>query len=569
MRLGIAARLSLLLAMVGVLAAGLTGLYAYRESRTLLVDAAKQKLLTSTQVLARRITLTREEISRTLQMLVRHPAALAVLEKGQAADRAQVATLFRATMETHPSYLQLRLVSAADHGMEQVRIDRHGQALVEVTGDALQEKGHLPYVADALQLPAETTYLSRITINHETGSHASLDQPVFQLAMPVVPERGGALGVLVVNVDLEGMFSLLAADLPAAFRLFLANGDGDILIHPDAGRTFGFDKGRRFLVQDEFPPTAPLVAGTGDEAVFETGRNATPPLVAAFIGQQVRGVSSETRLVLGLAQPLDQVLAEANGLGVTIAQMVLGVCVACLLLAIPLARAFSRPINAMNAAARAYATGQALTGLPLTRKDEIGSLARSFAQMQALISEQLAALKLKQGELEHLARHDALTGLPNRRLLEERLAQSLARLRRHGGEVGLLFIDLDDFKRVNDDMGHEAGDQVLRAIAERLRRRVREVDTVARLGGDEFVVLVDAAPPPAQMATLAQGLVEAIQAPIPLAGASVTIGASVGIGRAPQDGQTAAELMAHADRAMYDAKPRGRGGQGPASPGSG
>ncbi|MBL8303376.1 MAG: deoxyuridine 5'-triphosphate nucleotidohydrolase, partial [Ideonella sp.] len=155
MRMGIAARLSLLLVLVGVLAAGLTGLYAYHESRTLLVDAAKQKLLTSTQVLARRITQTREEISRTLRMLVRHPAALAVLETGQAADRAQVATLLRGAMETHPSYLQLRLISAADHGMEQVRLDRHGQALVEVTGEALQEKGHFPYVADALQLPAE------------------------------------------------------------------------------------------------------------------------------------------------------------------------------------------------------------------------------------------------------------------------------------------------------------------------------------------------------------------------------------------------------------------------------
>jgi GGDEF domain-containing protein len=109
----------------------------------------------------------------------------------------------------------------------------------------------------------------------------------------------------------------------------------------------------------------------------------------------------------------------------------------------------------------------------------------------------------KQRELDHLASHDSLTGLPNRRLFLDRLAQALARSRRSGEPLALLFIDLDHFKEINDRLGHGAGDIVLRAVAGRLVAEVREIDTVARLGGDEFIILLDATEDRAVIAKIA------------------------------------------------------------------
>ncbi len=564
MRWGIVAKLVLLLASVGFLAAGLTGYYAYQASRSLLVDSAKNKLLTSTQVLSRRIVLTRQEVTRNLQVLAGLPQAIAVLQPGRGLDAEplaeQLAQQFALLVEANPSYLQLRLISASDYGLERVRVDRSGAGTQRVQGDDLQEKAHYAYVSETLKLPARAIYMSPISINHESGVLAGLEQPTLQLATPVVDVHNTPLGVLVVNLDLNGMFALLAADLPPAFKLFLANAEGDILIHPEHSKTFGFDKGRRMLLQDEFAPLAALVAGLQEQVVLEAREDdyAEAPVVAAFIAQTIEAASSQSRLILGLAQPLDQVLAQSQQLGSSILQIVGGLFLLCLLLAALLARALTRPINAVSAAAQRFANGLPPGPLPLQRRDEIGSLARSFQQMHQQITQQLADLRDNQEELEHLAQHDMLTGLPNRRLFQERLEQTLAHARRYGEQVCLLFIDLDAFKAINDTHGHDAGDLVLTTVAQRMLQTVREVDTVARLGGDEFVVLLGAAVSPSHLAAIASKLLAAARQPIALQGTALQVSASIGISRYPQDGHSATEILATADQAMYHAKLAGR-----------
>lgn len=566
---GIAVKLGLLLAAVGVLAAGLTGFYAYEASRDMLVNTAKQELLTSTRVLSRRIAVSREEISRHLLVMSSHPAAVqALLQPSDQAAADQLATLFAQFMGANPAYFQLRLISASDYGLERVRVDRRDGSLQRVQGTDLQEKGHYDYVADTLKLAAGETYLSRISINHERGANAGQDKPTLQLAMPVrvagnaENNAAAALGLVVVNLDLNGMFSMLKADLPPSYQVFLANAEGDILIHPDAQKTFGFDRGQRQLIQDEMPRLAELISDASTQAVFEAseGAHAREPIVAAFIVQDIRVRSNDGRLVLGLAQPLEDVLGRTRELALTTLQIVAVLCLLCLLLAIGLARAFTRPINAVSAAAQRFALGLPAGALPLTRKDEIGSLARNFAQMQEQIKEQLADLMRKQEALEHLAQHDMLTGLPNRRLLEDRLDTACAHARRHGGRVCVLFIDLDRFKQLNDRFGHDAGDAVLKIVAGRLLGMMREADTVARLGGDEFVVLLDSQTQMEHVAAIAEKLLACLTAPIAYEGHQLQLGASIGIGRFPEDGQTRAEIMAKADKAMYEAKAVGQGG---------
>jgi diguanylate cyclase (GGDEF)-like protein len=562
MKFGMTAKLALLLALVGALAAGLTGFYAYQASRALLVDSAQNKLLTSTQVLARRIVLTHEEIAEDLQVMARYPVAAAILQKPDATQEDQLAILFSLLMQTHPAYLQMRLISASDHGLERVRLDRVGAVPVRVRGNDLQEKGHYAYVFETLKLPPGASYLSRISINHEGGLGGGLEQPTLQLATPVVGPGGAVLGVVVVNVDLNGLFTLLAIDLPVAFKLFLANGQGDILLHPDSRKTFGFDRGRRVLLQDEFASTQAVVAGSQRQAVFQARMDgdAAPPVVAAFIAQNIPVASAENRLILGLAQPLSEVLAQSQQLGHTVLQIVFGLCLACLLLAVLVSRAWTRPINAITAAAQRMANGLPPGPLPLHRKDELGALARRFHHMHTQVAQHLAALQDNQDELEHLAQHDMLTGLPNRRLFQQRLEQTLAHARRYHESVYLLFIDLDAFKAINDTLGHDAGDVVLQVVAQRMQAMLREVDTVARLGGDEFVVLLGAPTPHAHLAGIAEKLLQGVREPIVAQARTVQLSASIGVSRYPQDGQTAAELLASADQAMYRTKLAGRNG---------
>ncbi|WP_243440037.1 diguanylate cyclase domain-containing protein [Fundidesulfovibrio soli] len=160
--------------------------------------------------------------------------------------------------------------------------------------------------------------------------------------------------------------------------------------------------------------------------------------------------------------------------------------------------------------------------------------------------------------IRELAFHDGLTGLPNRLLLADRLEQAIATAERNQTKVGVLFLDLDEFKRVNDTHGHVAGDELLRRMARRLGACLRANDTLARYSGDEFVaVLIDLVRPD-EAAAIATRMLEAAAEPFEIGGTTVRVGASIGIAISPQDGSTANQLLNHADTAMYRAKGRGK-----------
>ncbi|HRQ64909.1 MAG TPA: EAL domain-containing protein [Xanthomonadaceae bacterium] len=160
-------------------------------------------------------------------------------------------------------------------------------------------------------------------------------------------------------------------------------------------------------------------------------------------------------------------------------------------------------------------------------------------------------------ELLRLALHDDLTGLANRKLLRDRLAQTIARCRRNATRAGVLLIDVDDFKLVNDSFGHSLGDDLLRVLAARLHDIVRDVDTVARLGGDEFVVVVEFAEPGA-LVPMVERLVESLQQPARIGAEEIIPAASIGIAICPDDGDDADLLLRRADAAMYAAKADGK-----------
>jgi diguanylate cyclase (GGDEF)-like protein len=162
--------------------------------------------------------------------------------------------------------------------------------------------------------------------------------------------------------------------------------------------------------------------------------------------------------------------------------------------------------------------------------------------------------KREEQELYDLATHDTLTGLPNRFFFSERFMHAMARAKRAGHLVGLLYLDLDRFKPVNDSLGHKCGDKLLQTVARRIKRSVREEDTIARLGGDEFAVILEHLSRPRDAAATARKLLRALARPFLLEGHKASITASIGITVYPLDGDDVETLLKRADGAMYKAK---------------
>lgn len=162
-------------------------------------------------------------------------------------------------------------------------------------------------------------------------------------------------------------------------------------------------------------------------------------------------------------------------------------------------------------------------------------------------------------KIQHLAHHDALTGLPNRNLYIERVERAIYRARRSGKPLALMFVDLDKFKPINDEMGHEAGDVVLKTVAERMLSCVRQSDTVARFGGDEFVAILENLDHPDSASVVAKKVLEIVPQDIEVpCGKIANVGASIGISIFPEDGESMDDLARCADEAMYAVKEAGR-----------
>ncbi len=240
-----------------------------------------------------------------------------------------------------------------------------------------------------------------------------------------------------------------------------------------------------------------------------------------------------------------------------------------------LRRQVVEPLEELTHATEAVAQGSESTKLALGKNDEFGRMARSFNTMVEAVAARDAALsqhavnleievERRTAELqtakdaaEATSRTDQLTGLPNRNLFHDRLAHALDKAERSREPMAVLFVDLDNFKLINDTLGHDAGDAFLIERAQRMRHCVRHADTLARFGGDEFVLLLEGADA-ATAASQAQRLSDTLAGPATVAGQEIVSTCSIGISVYPDDGADGTTLLKHADMALYRAKERGK-----------
>ena len=559
MRYGIGFKLALLLATFGIVCMGLVGYYSHVSSRASLLDNAQRNLRTATQVLGRNFEVSIDAVAGDARMLAQLPSALSSLQNDDKAQKSTLAASFTALMAVRPEYSQVRLISASQHGLERVRIDRDGAELTPVREAMLQEKAHFPYVFNTVHLAAGEVNLSDIRLNHEQGAHSAFERPTVRVATPVVAPDGVVQGLIVISLDLNTVFDRLKRDLPAPYQAYLSNHWGDYLIHPDASQTFGFESGRRILIQDEFPLVANLMAMKQTPAVAsgEGIKSEADGWVSAFVRLPFGDPSTQRFVILGLSQPVQEVVQATQEMGWKTIQIIGLLAALALLLAALVSRVVTGPLKSMVTAMGHFSRSKTISVLPSQRQDEIGLLARSLNEMQTTLVDNLRELQESRQTLKHLAQHDPLTGLPNRALFKDRLSHAITQARRDRGRLAMLFVDLDGFKAINDGHGHHAGDLLLVGASQRMVGCVRAADTIGRLGGDEFVVLLTSIEQAQDALRVAEKMRAALAQPFEAEGLTLRISASVGVALFPEHGDSEVLLSHSADQAMYQSKARG------------
>ncbi|AUB83168.1 EAL domain-containing protein [Candidatus Thiodictyon syntrophicum] len=449
--------------------------------------------------------------------------------------QAPLLRLFYQYRDAYPEYQELRFLRP--DGTREIRVAAPGLPDRQPSGAA--DPGFAAVSADP----------EPVSLSLHPGANPDDDTALLVYRRVTLPDnfltrRDDSLrvrGYLALRVSFEPLWARLR-NLPSGFPgvLILATPEGEVLFDSSGAWT-----GRRLppalCAQPARPgpaedPEAELQTWTPGPWLFKVRRSEPGFLALAALPAQT------------LAGPL-------NRLGLTtLALTGLAVALLCAVLIAWLWRLVLRPLAILRDAAERIGTGALRTAIPIAPTDEIGALAAAVRAMGEHLADH-------QEEIERLAFHDPLTGLPNRRLIRELLAARITTAAGDGRGLAVLFIDLDNFKQINDALGHGLGDTLLQSLARRLTGvaapPAAEIH-IGRFGGDEFLLVADHLSALEQAADLAQGILAATAEPFDLGGAQYVVTASIGITLYPQDADDADDLIRCADLAMYGAKARGR-----------
>lgn len=455
--------------------------------------------------------------------------------------RNEVNELLFSYQIAYPEYYEIRILSPG--GVELVR-----SALGKLDNLSTDESGNPHFIASSRQ--PDTTYTAFFRNPDNTKPALIVSKP---LLYPVAgrSHEGNSLklhGYLQLTIDTGFLEDhVIKERVGENGRIFFTDVDGNILFRRQGTR------GPKRVSPELF---AMLQAGIADNQ----------PVAGEFNGEAAsfRGMELDNWLHMFSFYPEAELLAKRNRLASTVTLITcITILVTMALLYGVLKSLLIKPVQKLSLAAKEIGRGQVRVPIDVASGDEIGDLARSFREMGENLSEY-------HEKVRYVAYHDSLTGLPNRMMFRDYLNRATAEARRNLDELAILFLDLDNFKRINDTLGHQAGDKLLAAFADRLSRCLRETDivshasvdeatnVVARLAGDEFIILLPRVNGPSDAEKVARRILESLAEKFVIEQQEMLVTSSIGIALFPGDGHSASDLMKNADIAMYSAKKLGR-----------
>jgi diguanylate cyclase (GGDEF)-like protein len=510
----------LLLILVSSLLPVVAVLWVLLENRADTVERARDQLKSRAQAIAGDLD---DRISGTAQLLF----GLGRVPVVGSADKAACSSFLADVLKEHAQYTGL--LTILPNGQLHCDSLQSGRVL------NLTDRNYFKRVIHSKRYVVEPVF-GRLT-----------GKGVLQIAHPMRDAQGSLQSILLGSLDMDDFGRSVASSLPYAHMNFqIWNDDGSIVMdYPSTGSE---------ALKPDVSVSA-LVLSSTDSTVHTVGEGSQTRIWITAALPRV----SDTGLRLVLSVPLAELVEREDqhfrrALVGLLSLSGLIFVVAVLLGEFGLRRQAARMVGAITRLDRGNFTE--LIGAPYPKGD-LGDMMVALDRMAVSLEQQRNVIRRNTDALELQANTDALTGLANRNRLTDRLEQSLIYANRANRVVGVLLLDLDRFKTVNDSLGHSHGDALLQAVAQRLLACVREGDTVARLGGDEFVLVLSDMAQVSDLVPVAQEMLNALAQPVVLGGQVMNIGASLGMSAYPRDGDTADELIRRADTAMYRAKEQG------------
>jgi diguanylate cyclase (GGDEF)-like protein len=512
-----------LLLVVGVLL-GLGGTLIYRTERSEFLDRVGAVEFNSLDLQDAAIARELDHIVADVLYLSKQNELILLLDTGNRQAVRDMEREYLQLARNRQDYDQIRYIAAS--GREKVRVNNRDGRTSAVPADRLQDKRDRYYFKECSALGEGDIYLSPMDLNVENGKVEQPPRPMLRIGTPVFDSAGRKRGIVLVNYNARTLLDrILRTGTSSEGVSMLLNCRGYWLISPDERKEWGFmaPETRGVSFAKELP----------DEWKWMLSRKHGQVRTAngLFTFATVRPLAEMRNFSKRLHASV--VVDPADGKSSSYFWMLV-----------------SRVApETLNRHARALLFKLFMGGGALFIMIAFGAWHLALA---------VSRRRLYQEQLVAAAMYDALTGLPNRKLFFDRLEASLALDSRYDRRLALLYIDLDGFKTVNDTMGHEAGDELLKRVSVLLADSVRKSDTVSRLGGDEFAVLLNEVTNVGDAALVGEKIVSALRAPIVLKTGPATIGASVGVSVYPEHGGSAELLVQKADQAMYASKHKGK-----------
>lgn len=546
-------KITVFTAVVIILTMSLITFLVYRVGSNLILENSIHNLESQTRLIANEIENGVTKVTQDLAILSRTPPIQGIIRSIESGGkdnltnsnlklwRERLATIFKSMLNVNPSYTQIRYIGVANNGMEIVRVNRTSDTIFETHSSALQQKGGENYFKQGIKLAPGSIFFSDINYNKEHGKIQSPLEPTLRVLMPIYDDKQKLFGLLAININITRYFRDILIRAHNINDLILYNEHGDILLYDEKRGIVKFFDDKN----------------TGDNKLLFHNRTYSKKSFFETLRDDDNLIVVETPIYSNIYRdhsPLNLITAESKANLIKredfqVSSFIFWISLISLtstILVYFFAKKITTHLSEMVSSIKlsTHNSGKEPV-LPTHLNDEVGLLARAFME--------------KTEQLHKMAMYDSLTGLPNRKNFIQHLDEAILRAKRTHKALAIGFIDLNDFKHINDTYGHLYGDELLTQFSGTLKNIIRESDHIARLGGDEFAIIAENIEDEDLIFSIFKRYAEHLNQTYVIKGVAIHLTISIGVAIFPEHGINSSDLLSHADEAMYDSKEDKRG----------